>query len=57
MIEVAVCGVLDADGGHSCSGVGDGIGNEPGGPMDTTHCRSNNMGLDILGEQMQYNAS
>ena len=31
VIEVAVCGVLDADGGHSSTGVGDGIRNEPGG--------------------------
>ena len=50
MIEVAVRGVLDADGGHSSSGVGDGTGNEPGGPTDTTHCRSNKRRFYILGE-------
>ena len=50
MIEVAVRGVLDADGGHSCPGVGGGIGNEPGGPWCTNHRRRNTKGFDILGE-------
>ena len=50
VIEVAVRGVLDADGGHSCSGVGDGTSNEPGGPWCTNHRRRNTKGFDILGE-------
>ena len=49
MIEVSVCGVLDADGGHSCSGVGDGTRNEPGKGLNFSHCRSNKKWLDILG--------
>ena len=53
MIEVAVRGVLDADGGHSSSGVGDGIGNEPGGTSNMNHCCSNERWLDNLGE-MKY---
>ena len=50
MIEVAVRGTLDADGGHSCSGVGDGTRNEPGGVFHSTHCRGNNKRPDILGD-------
>ena len=54
VIEVAVCGVLDADGGYSSTGVGGGTRNGPGGLSNTTHCRSNHIGLDILEEEMQY---
>jgi len=50
MIVVAVCGVLDANGGHSSTSVGDGIRNEPGGLSNTTHRCSNECWLDILGE-------
>ena len=50
VIEVAVCGVLDADGGHSCSGVGDGTSNEHGGTRRTNQRRRNTKGFDILGE-------
>ena len=36
MTEVAICGVLDANGGHSGTGVGNGTGNCPGGIWITT---------------------
>ena len=52
MIVVAVRGVLDADGGHSSTSVGDGTRNETGGPSNTSHCRSNKCWLDILGEMV-----
>ena len=50
MIEVAIRGVLDADGGHSSSGVGGGTRNEPGGTSNTSHWCRNKKWLDILGE-------
>jgi len=52
VIVVAVRGVLDADGGHSSTSVGDGTRNEMGGLSNTTHCRSNKCWLDILGEMV-----
>ena len=52
MIEVAVRGVLDADGGHSSTSVGDGTRNGPGGLSNTTHRCSNKSWLDILGEMV-----
>ena len=48
VIEVAICGVLDTDGGHSSTSIGGGTRNELGGLLNTTHCCSNPMGLDIL---------
>ena len=50
MIEVAVCGALDADGGHSSTGVGSGLRNEPGVALKTSHSRSNKKWLDSLAE-------
>jgi len=50
MIEVAVCGALDVDGGHSSTAEGSGLRNEPGVAFKTTHSRSNNKWLDILAE-------
>jgi len=52
VIVVAVRGVLDADGGHSSTSVGDGTRNETGGPLNTSHCRSNKCWLDILDEMV-----
>ena len=52
VIVVAVRGVLDADGGHSSTSVGDCIRNEPGGLSNTTHRCSNKSWLDILGEMV-----
>jgi len=52
VIEVAVRGMLDADGGHSSTSIGDGTRNEMGSPLKTGHCRSNKCWLDILGEMV-----
>ena len=52
MIEVAICGVLDTDGGHSSTSIGGGTRNELGGLLNTTHCRSNKSWLDILGKMV-----
>ena len=47
MIEVAVCGVLDANGGHSSTGVGCGIRNKQR-LFNTTQCCGNQKWLHIL---------
>ena len=52
MIEVAVRGVLDANGGHGSTAEGSGIRKEPRGDFNTTGWRSNNRRFDILGENM-----
>jgi len=50
VIEVAVCGVLDANGGHSSTAQGSGLRNEPGVAFKTTHSCSYTKWLDILAE-------
>ena len=50
MVEVAICGVLDADGGHSSTAEGSGLRNEPGVVFKTTHSRSYTKWLDTLAE-------
>ena len=50
MVDVAICGVLDADGGHSSTAEGSGLRNEPGVALKTTHSRSNTKWLDTLAE-------
>ena len=52
VIVVTIRGVLDADGGHSSTSVGDGTRNGPGGLSNTTHRCSNKSWLDILGEMV-----